>query len=170
MEILRTGSLTALSAFSKVNLSLSTPSPAPRSLGAGIGPEWRAPVNPNPQRCLQGLPRHGELLEAPMGGGCEGRGSFAVPVALPPPATCTGKREAGAARPAPQQSQWPRQHGGTRCPPDPEGKRLCKRNCKEHKPSEPSKNTFYFFSLFELNGKKQILSPSQMGHGVLAHY
>lgn len=51
-----------------------------------------------------------------------------------------------------------------------EGERLCKRNCKEYKPSEPSKNTFYFFSLFDLNGKKQILSPSQMGHGVLAHY
>lgn len=50
-----------------------------------------------------------------------------------------------------------------------EGKRLFKSNCKEHKPSEPGKNTFCF-SAFEWNGKKQILSPGQMGHGVLAHY
>lgn len=62
---------------------------------------------------------------------------------------------------------------GSRALPSPqhllEGKRLCKRNCKEHKPSWPGKNTFCF-SAFEWNGKKQILSPDQMGHGVLAHY
>lgn len=123
---------------------------------------WRAPVNSNMERSLQGSLHHYE-----QAGGC-----IEMLVALPlPPTTCAaGKLEASTARPALCRSQQPRKHRGTRCPSDLGGERLCKRNCKEYKPSEPSKNTFYFFSLFELNGKKQILSPSQMGHGVLAHY
>lgn len=166
MEILRTGSLTTLSAFSKVKVSLSKPPCAPWERDSALSRGLL--LVPTPSNV--GYPITMSCWRLLQAGGCEGRGSFAMPAALPLLTTCVGKREAGAAHPAPRQSQQPRQHGGTRCPSDLGGKRLCKRNCKEYKPSEPSKNTFYFFSLFELNGKKQILSPSQMGHGVLAHY
>lgn len=154
--------------FLQVEVSLSNPPCAPweqdLALSRGL------PLTPTPSDVSEGCPVTMNCWRLLRAGVCEGRGSFAMPVALPPPTTCAGKREAGAACPAPRQSQQPCEHGGTRCPSDLGGKRLCKRNCKEYKPSEPSKNTFYFFSLFELNGKKQILSPSQMGHGVLAHY
>lgn len=125
------------------------------SLRAACVPEPRAPTNPSTQ---------GRSPRVAAGGSC-GQLCGAGGSRSGRPPRCAGKRGAELLS---QPAALPAR--GTRCPADLGGKRLCKRNCKEYKPSEPSKNTFHFFSLFELNGKKQILSPSQMGHGVLAHY
>lgn len=149
VEILRTGSVTALSVSPKRRCRCQTPPPGvpweqDSSLNRGL------PLTPTPRDVSRSWPVAMSCWRLLWAGGCEDRGSFVMLVALPPPTTCAGKREAGAARPPLCRSQRPRQHGDTRCPSDPGcgGERLCKRNCKEYKPSEPNKNTFYFFQPF----------------------
>lgn len=75
-------------------------------------------------------------------------------------------REGSAASPARCQSQL----GAPAACPTWGGKGWAKETVKNINLQSQVKTHFTFFSLFELNGKKQILSPSQMGHGVLAHY